>query len=208
MISTNSLWRFNENEDKLVFHTGEDILNDYKNLFSQLFPNLSLDANTPQMQLISFLAETDSVTIKEFANLVNYFFNGGSGKFLDIWAWNLFRAERKKAVLGYANVTIQGVAGTQIPKGFKVGDGEQIFQTINTAQISGSGEIEVLCQALEVSEKQALSGAINLQITPILGVEKVINNAPSIAGIPQETDSAFYKRCITYNSLYKNSSFQ
>ena len=208
MISTNSLWRFNENEDKLVFYTGEDILNDYKNLFSQLFPNLSLEANTPQMQLISFLAETDSVTIKEFANLVNYFFNGGSGKFLDIWAWNLFRAERKKAVLGYANITIQGVVGTQIPKGFKVGDGEQIFQTTNTAQIPSSGKIEVLVTALEVSENQALSGTINLQITPILGVERVSNNAPSVAGIPQETDSAFYKRCITYNSLYKNSSFR
>ena len=208
MISNKSLWRFDENENQLIFYTGEDILTDYKNLFSQLFPNLSLEPNTPQMQLIAFLAETDAVTIKEFAKLVNYFFNGGSGEMLDLWAWNMFRAQRKKAVLGYATIKIQGVAGTQIPKGYKVSDGEQIFQTDTASEIGANGEVEVIVTALEVSEKTALTGAINLQITPILGVERVTNEAPSVAGIAQETDSAFYRRCITYNSLYKNSSFR
>ena len=208
MISINSLWRFNTDETALIFDSGEDILNDYKELFKQLFPNISLEANTPQMQLIAFLAETDSVTIKEFAKLVNYFFNGGSGEMLDIWAWNLFRAKRKDAVFGYATVTAYGVVGTQIPSGFKVSNGEQIFQTNSDYEIGANGEVEMLVTATEINEKSALANTITTQITPILGVERVTNQSASIAGIAKETDTAFYKRCVSYNSLYKNSSFR
>ena len=208
MISTNSLWRFNTDETALIFDTGEDILTDYKNLFSQLFPNLSLEPNTPQMQLIAFLAETDAVTIKEFAKLVNFFFNGGSGGMLDIWAWNMFRAKRKDAVFGYATITAYGVVGTQIPSGFKVSDGTQIFQTDKDYEIGINGKVDMLVTATEINEQTALANTITTQITPIPGVERVTNQSASIAGIAKETDTAFYRRCITYNSLYKNSSFR
>ena len=208
MISTNSLWQFNDDESLLVFKDNTEILADYNALFSELFPNLNLEAHTPQGQLIAVLAELDNVTIKKVSELVNMFFNGGSGKVLDLQMWNLFRAERKKEVLGYVTIKATGQAGTLIHKDFIVSDGELQFKTDKEHEIGENGEVEFLAVQTELSEKVALPNAITTQITPILGVETIINENSSVAGIPSETDSAFYNRCISYNSLYKNSSFR
>lgn len=208
MINTNSLWQFDEDENILIYKDNTDILQDYKDLFKSFWNDISLEANTPQMQLIAFLAETDNVTIKKIADLVNMFFNGGSGKILDMQMWNLFRAERKKGVLGYATLKITGISGTQIPSGYEVSNGNQNFITTSDAEIGENGEIEVIVTAKEINENIALANTITTQITPILGIETIINPSSSIAGISAETDSQFYNRCITYNSLYRSSSFK
>lgn len=208
MISENSLWQFNDDESLLIFKDSTDILNDYKEFFSSQFPNLSLEPNTPQMNLIAYLTEIDSVTIKNFSEFVNSFFNGGSGKILDMQMWNLFRAERKKAVYGYVTIKATGKVGGRIPKGFIVSDGTQQFKTEQEYFIGDNGEVEFLAVATEINENIALANTITTQITPEFVVETITNPNSSVAGIPQETDTDFYKRCITYNSLYKNSSFR
>ena len=208
MISENSLWRFNDDESVLEFKDSTDILSDYQNFFKSIFPDLNLEPNTPQGNFIAFLAEIDSVTIQNLSELVNIFFNGGSGKMLDLQMWNLFRAKRKNAIFGYAKIKAFGIPYTEIPGGFIVSDGDQNFKSEATCYIGENGEVEFLVTATEINESIALTDTITQIITPILGVERVTNEASSVAGIPQETDSAFYKRCITYNSLYKNSSFR
>ena len=208
MISDNSLWKYNESKNALIWSDSPDILQEYLNLFTSIFPNLSLEPNTPQYQICSYLAQLDSVTIKDFSHFANYFFNGGSGEMLDMWAWNMFRAKRKNEVLGYVNILIQGIPGTTIPSGFIVSDGTQKFITQNSVIIGGNGSVEVLAVQTELSTDIALQNTITDQITPIVGIESVTNPSSSTAGIPKETDTEFYNRCIFYNSLYKNGSYR
>lgn len=208
MLSKNSLWTFNENETELIFNDSSEIINDYQELFLSLFHNLSLEPNTPQMQLISYLTECDLVTLKDYSKFANYFFNGGTHELLDLWAWNMFRAVRKNEILGSVTIKISGIPNTPIPSGFIVTDGTQRFKTEKAVNIEANGSVEVLAIATELNEDICLKDTINKQVTPIIGVEIVNNPSSSIAGIPKETDTQFYKRCLTYNSLYKNSSFR
>ena len=208
MISTNSLWRYNDEESALEFADSGDILNDYQELFKTLFSDISMDENTPQAQICAYLAELDSVTIKAYAQMANFQFNGGAGEFLDFWAWNKFRAARKNAILGTVTITAQGVAGTEIPAGFTVSDGSQNFATNADAVIPQSGSIDILATQTELSEEIALAGTVTQQVTPIVGVETVTNAASSTAGIPLETDAQLRERCYKFNSLFKNSSFR
>lgn len=208
MISVNSLWRYNDDENALEFVDSGDILSDYQEVFKSQFPDISMEPNTPQGQWCSFLAELDTATIKAYADIANFQFNGGSGEFLDFWAWNKFRAVRKKAILGTATITVQGVAGTEIQAGFIVSDGSQKFATGEDYIIGDNGTIDILVTQTELSEDVALANTITQQVTPIVGVETVTNPASSTAGIAKETDTQLRERCYKYNSLYKNSSFR
>ena len=202
-----NLWTFNDDKSGLQFSQTSDIENAYKDLFKRIFADINLDPSTPAGQIITYLTEQDTATIQGIQDFVNYFFLGGSGQMLDLWAYNQYRITRKSAVKGSVLIDIIGVPATIIPKGFIVSNGEMQFETYAEHTIGESGSIQIHLQQVEVSEKIALQNTIKQIITKIDGVDSVNNPNSSTAGILRESDTQFYKRALQYGSIYKNSSF-
>ena len=208
MFDSNSLWQFDSTNSKLEYKYANEIKSDYEKLFSEIFPNINLEANTPQGQIINYLTQIDLDTISGFQDILNYFFLGGNGKLLDIWAYNQYRATRKQGINGNVLIKIHGVPNTLVPKGFIVSDGNLEYESENDLTISENGEVSANFKCKVVTQDVSLENTINEIVTNIIGVERVTNPNPSNAGIETESDSAFYNRLQRYGSLFKNSSLQ
>lgn len=202
-----NLWTFNDDKSGLQFSQTSDIESAYQDLFKRIFPDINLDPSTPAGQIITYLTEQDTATIQGIQDFVNYFFLGGNGQMLDLWAYNQYRITRKSAVKGNVLIDIIGVPQTIIPSGFIVSNGELQFETYAEYVISDSGSIQIQFQQVEVSEKIALQNTITQIVTKIDGVDSVNNPNSSTAGTLRESDTQFYKRALQYGSIYKNSSF-
>lgn len=202
-----NLWTFNNDKSGLQFSQTSDIESAYQDLFKRIFPDINLDPSTPAGQIITHLTEQDTATIQGIQDFVNYFFLGGSGQMLDLWAYNQYRITRKSAVKGNVLIDIIGVPQTIIPSGFIVSNGELQFETYSQYVIGDSGSIQIQFQQVEVSEKIALQNTITQIVTKIDGVDSVNNPNSSTAGTLRESDTQFYKRALQYGSIYKNSSF-
>lgn len=202
-----NLWKFNTDKSGLEFSQTSDIESAYQDLFKRIFPDINLDPSTPAGQIITYLTEQDTATIQAIQDFVNYFFLGGNGQMLDLWAYNQYRITRKSAVKGNVLIDIIGVPGTLIPSGFIVSNGELQFETYAEYTIGDSGSIQIQFQQVEVSEKIALQDTITQIVTKINGVDSVNNQNSSTAGTLRESDTQFYKRALQYGSIYKNSSF-
>ena len=209
MFSDSALWRMKPDNSGVEFAFADEIIESYNELFSRIFPNINLDPNTPQGQIISYLAEQDLATISAIQSALNYQFMGGNGSFLDIWAFNNYRAKRKQGVNGSVVIDIQGVAGATIKKGFKVGtaDGLYTFTLDKDIKLNEKGKAQATFIADSISENITLKNTITEILTPDVNVERVNNPNSSTAGILTESDSAFYARCQQKGSLFKNSSF-
>lgn len=202
-----NLWTFNDDKSGLQFSQTSDIESAYQDLFKRIFPDINLDPSTPAGQIITYLTEQDTATIQGIQDFVNYFFLGGNGQMLDLWAYNQYRITRKSAVKGNVLIDIIGVPQTIIPSGFIVSNGELQFETYAEYVIGDSGSIQIQFQQVEVSEKIALKDTITQIVTKIDGVDSVNNPSSSTAGTLRESDTQFYKRALQYGSIYKNSSF-
>lgn len=207
MFDNSLLWKLKDDKSGLEFQFTESIESAYKELFNKIFPNINTDPSTPIGQIITHLTEQDTATITAIQDLINYFFLGGNANLLDIWAYNQYRATRKQGINGNALIDIQGEPHTKINKGFTISDGESRYILDKDISIGENGKAQALFSAESPTEKISLANTITQIVTNIVGVEKVNNPNPSTAGIPKESDSAFYYRCQKYGSLFKNSSF-
>lgn len=207
MFDNSPIWEYNKDKTKLEFKTGHDILQSYNTLFSNIFENINLNPDTPQGQLISADAQRDMEIINSIEDICNYFFNGGNGLMLDMWAWNLFRATRKESVDGYVNIEINGVPNTTINAGFIVSDGNLQYELRTNITIDSKGNANAIFYNKKNTLDISKANTITQIITPLLNVERVNNPSDSIPTIPKESDTAFYIRCINYGSLYPNGSF-
>lgn len=207
MFDNSLLWKLKDDKSGLEFQFTESIESAYKELFNKIFPNINTEANTPIGQIITHLTEQDTATITAIQDLINYFFLGGNANLLDIWAYNQYRATRKKGVNGSVLINIQGVPHTKINKGFTISDNEIRYILDKDISIGNNGKVQAQFSAEFPTEKISLANTITQIVTNIVGVEKVNNPNSSKAGILTESDSAFYYRCQKYGSLFKNSSF-
>lgn len=207
MFDNSLLWKLKDDKSGLEFQFTESIESAYKELFNKIFPNINTEPSTPIGQIITHLTEQDTATITAIQDLINYFFLGGNANLLDIWAYNQYRATRKQGINGNALIDIQGEPHTKINKGFTISDGELRYILDKDISIGENGKAQALFSAEFPTEKISLANTITQIVTNIVGVEKVNNPNPSTAGIPKESDSAFYYRCQKYGSLFKNSSF-
>lgn len=207
MFDNSLLWKLKDDKSGLEFQFTESIESAYKELFNKIFPNINTEPSTPIGQIITHLTEQDTATITAIQDLINYFFLGGNANLLDIWAYNQYRATRKQGINGNALIDIQGEPHTRINKGFTISDGETRYILDKDITIGENGKAQALFSAESPTEKISLANTITQIVTNIVGVEKVNNPNPSTAGIPKESDSAFYYRCQKYGSLFKNSSF-
>ncbi|EIT8306525.1 baseplate J/gp47 family protein [Campylobacter coli] len=206
--NNSNLWSFNQETNQLEFAYKDDILSEYQALFKNIFPDINTDPSTPQGQIITSLTQTDLATISYLENLANAFFLGGNGYFLDLWAWNLFRVTRKQGIPSSALITIQGVAGTEIPEDFLISDNQYNYKISQSVIIPSTGTIDVLFYCTEINEFIANPNTITQIVTIVNGVERVNNTNMATPAILKETDGELFQRCVYFGSTARNASFR
>lgn len=202
-----NLWSLSDTGN-LVFSYKDDILAEYQNLFKTIFGDINIDESTPQGQIITSLTQVDLATISYLENLANAFFFGGSGEFLDKWAWNLYRITRKQGTPSSVVITITGRPETEIPADFIISDGSQNYKIESPTQIPEGGEIKANFINLEINDKTSNANTITQIVTNVSGVERVTNEAPSTMAIMRETDAQLFNRCLYFGSTATNASFR
>lgn len=202
-----NLWSLTDTGN-LQFSYKDDILAEYQNLFKTIFGDINIDESTPQGQIITSLTQVDLATISYLENLANAFFFGGSGEFLDKWAWNLYRITRKQGTPSSVVITITGRPETEIQADFTVSDGSQNYKIESPTQIPEGGEIKANFINLEINDKTSNANTITQIVTNINGVERVNNEAPSTMAIMRETDAQLFNRCLYFGSTATNASFR
>lgn len=206
-FNKSNLWSLNDT-GTLEFSYKDEILAQYQNLFKTIFGDINIDESTPQGQIITSLTQVDLATISYLENLANAFFFGGSGEFLDKWAWNLYRVVRKNGTASSVVITITGRPNTEIPADFTISDGSQNYIIESPTEIPESGEIKAKFINLEINDKSSSPNTITQIVTNISGVERVTNEAPSTLAIMRETDAQLFNRCLYFGSTATNASFR
>lgn len=208
IANENNLFTYSFDNQRMEFAYKEDIQAEYQQLFTTLFPTLNLDPSTPQGQIITSLVQEDLATIANYENEINSFFFGGTGIYLDMWAWNVFRVTRKQGTPSTVLMTITGVPGTIVPTDFTITDGTQNYQPQAEFTIPASGTIDTTFKATEINEHIASANSINQFVTLVDGVETLDNSAQANEAILKETDNALFNRCVTFGATATNSSFR
>lgn len=208
ITNNENLFKLNEETGRAEFKYKDDLQAEYNALYSNLFPNLNLDPSTPQGQIITAEIQSDLATISNIEAVLNAFFFGGSGTFLDLWAWNTFRVVRKAGVASTATVTITGVPSTEVPAGFTITDGTQNYTIVTPVTIGALGSVDAIFQATEISTHVASAGSITDFVTIVDGVETVTNADAATAAILRESDDSLLGRCYTFGATATNSSFR
>lgn len=202
-----NLWDYSPAVQSINLASAEEIANSYRQIFSEVFPDINLEYHTPQGQLITALTARDLQIVDFCRFMTNAMFNGGEGRLLDNWAWHFFRNIRIPAVNANAEVTITGVPNTVVKAGFQVTDGEQIYELPSDVQISSEGTVKVTVHAIEYLDSPGAKVNTIVEIhTPVDNVQKVTNEKEGNPAINEETDSAFYTRCIKYGLHNKDGS--
>lgn len=202
-----NLWSLND-RGELEFSYKDDILAEYQSLFKTIFGDINTDPSTPQGQIITSLTQIDLATISYLENLANAFFFGGSGDFLDKWAWNLYRVVRKNGTPSSVIIKITGRPNTDIPNDFTISDGSENYIIEAPTRIGENGEILAKFNNVNINDFVAKANTITQIVTNVDGVERVNNDSNAIPAIFRETDAELFNRCLYFGSTAKNASFR
>ena len=202
-----NLWSLNDSGE-LEFSYKDDILAEYQSLFKTIFGDINTDPSTPQGQIITSLTQIDLATISYLENLANAFFFGGSGDFLDKWAWNLYRVTRKQGTPSSVMITITGRPTTDIPSDFTISDGSENYIIEAPTRIGENGEILAKFNNVNINDFVAKANTITQIVTNIDGVERVNNENNATQAIFRETDAELFNRCLYFGSTATNASFR
>ena len=202
-----NLWSLNDSGE-LEFSYKDDILAEYQSLFKTIFGDINTDPSTPQGQIITSLTQIDLATISYLENLANAFFFGGSGDFLDKWAWNLYRVTRKQGTPSSVLIKITGRPTTDIPNDFTISDGSENYIIEAPTRIGENGEVIAKFNNIAINDFVAKANTITQIVTNIDGVERVNNENNATQAIFRETDSELFNRCLYFGSTATNSSFR
>ena len=202
-----NLWSLNDNGE-LEFSYKDDILSEYQSLFKTIFGDINTDPSTPQGQIITSLTQIDLATISYLENLANAFFFGGSGDFLDKWAWNLYRVTRKQGTPSSVIIKITGRPTTDIPNDFTISDGSENYIIEAPTRIGENGEVIAKFNNIAINDFVAKANTITQIVTNVDGVERVNNENNATQAIFRETDAELFNRCLYFGSTATNSSFR
>ena len=202
-----NLWSFNDSGE-LEFSYKDDILAEYQSLFKTIFGDINTDPSTPQGQIITSLTQIDLATISYLENLANAFFFGGSGDFLDKWAWNLYRVTRKQGTPSSVIIKITGRPTTDIPNDFTISDGSENYIIEAPTRIGENGEVIAKFNNIAINDFVAKANTITQIVTNIDGVERVNNENNATQAIFREADAELFNRCLYFGSTATNSSFR
>ena len=202
-----NLWNLNDSGE-LEFSYKDDILSEYQSLFKTIFGDINTDPSTPQGQIITSLTQIDLATISYLENLANAFFFGGSGDFLDKWAWNLYRVTRKQGTPSSVLIKITGRPTTDIPNDFTISDGSENYIIETPTRIGENGEVIAKFNNIAINDFVAKANTITQIVTNIDGVERVNNENNATQAIFRETDAELFNRCLYFGSTATNASFR
>ena len=202
-----NLWSLNDSGE-LEFSYKDDILSEYQSLFKTIFGDINTDPSTPQGQIITSLTQIDLATISYLENLANAFFFGGSGDFLDKWAWNLYRVTRKQGTPSSVIIKITGRPNTDIPNDFTISDGSENYIIEAPTRIGENGEVIAKFNNIAINDFVAKANTITQIVTNIDGVERVNNENNATQAIFRETDAELFNRCLYFGSTATNASFR
>ena len=202
-----NLWNLNDSGE-LEFSYKDDILAEYQSLFKTIFGDINTDPSTPQGQIITSLTQIDLATISYLENLANAFFFGGSGDFLDKWAWNLYRVTRKQGTPSSVLIKITGRPTTDIPNDFTISDGSENYIIETPTRIGENGEVIAKFNNIAINDFVAKANTITQIVTNIDGVERVNNENNATQAIFRETDAELFNRCLYFGSTATNASFR
>lgn len=202
-----NLWSLNDSGE-LEFSYKDDILAEYQSLFKTIFGDINTEPSTPQGQIITSLTQIDLATISYLENLANAFFFGGSGDFLDKWAWNLYRVTRKQGTPSSVIIKITGRPNTDIPNDFTISDGSENYIIEAPTRIAENGEVIAKFNNVNINDYVAKANTITQIVTNIDGVERVNNENNATQAIFRETDAELFNRCLYFGSTATNSSFR
>ena len=202
-----NLWSLNDSGE-LEFSYKDDILAEYQSLFKTIFGDINTDPSTPQGQIITSLTQIDLATISYLENLANAFFFGGSGDFLDKWAWNLYRVTRKQGTPSSVMITITGRPTTDIPSDFTISDGSENYIIEAPTRIGENGEVIAKFNNIAINDFVAKANTITQIVTNVDGVERVNNENNATQAIFRETDAELFNRCLYFGSTATNASFR
>lgn len=202
-----NLWSLNDSGE-LEFSYKDDILAEYQSLFKTIFGDINTEPSTPQGQIITSLTQIDLATISYLENLANAFFFGGSGDFLDKWAWNLYRVTRKQGTPSSVIIKITGRPNTDIPNDFTISNGSENYIIEAPTRIAENGEVIAKFNNININDFVAKANTITQIVTNIDGVERVNNENNATQAIFRETDAELFNRCLYFGSTATNSSFR
>lgn len=201
-----SAWQLGDDKQRLIFKPTSDILAKHQAVFKAVFPNISVDPTTPQGQIITALTEQDTNDIALISDMVNSFFLGGNGAWLDDWAFMMFRLTRKDGMPSRVVLDVEGAPKAVINDGFLVSDGSLDYEFKGTYAIPDSGKGQITCICTKITEEQSKAGEVIRIVTPLQGIYRVSNPNNSTPAILIESDSDFVKRCLKYGTAFRNTS--
>lgn len=186
-------------ENGLELNDTSTILEQVKNVFTTVFPDLNTDPSTPQGQIITSLTELLTQAQQDIVEFANIFVNGGTGIWLDAYAKTYYGITRKQASKGSVTALISGTIGTIIPAGFTAKSGDYEYSTISEYTIESDGSCYAELLAKDTGSFSIDAGTLTTIITPVKGVERITNPYESTSGADTETDNELRLRVL--NSL-------
>lgn len=103
---------------------------------------------------------------------------------------------RRPATKSKGILTIYGIVGTIVEKGFKVATKTNIlYETLETATIGEQGNVEVLIESIGAGKEfNVADGTLTEIVNPQFGVDRVVNGAKTEGGLDIESDDEFRTR--------------
>lgn len=192
----------------LVLQDTSELLAEVQKIFTNIWPDINLDASTPQGMIITALTDKLAQCQSSIAELANIFYQGGSGHWLDIRNNTLFGLTRKEATTNYIDVQITGLPYYRLKAGLEVSDTDGLYKFYlkNALTIGASGIIIASFISDDDLTNAAIAiGDINTLVVPDSNIEQVKNTSYLFKAQPSESDSTYYIRA-EQSTFYRSSS--
>lgn len=192
----------------LVLQDTSELLAEVQKIFTDIWPDINLDASTPQGMIITALTDKIAQCQSSIAELANIFYQGGSGHWLDIRNNTLFGLTRKEATTNYIDIQITGIPYYRLKAGLEVSDADGLYKFYlkNALTIGASGIITASFISDDDLTNAAIAiGDINTLVAPDSNIEQVKNTSYLFKAHPSESDSAYYFRA-EQSTFYRSDS--
>lgn len=183
-------------EKGIVAPTTQEVYDGLWGLMKSIFgEELTVKDSTPQGQLVTTLTAIITDKNNQIIQLANQFDpRYANGVYQDALAYIYFLS-RKQATKSTVTLTFNGLAGTAIPKGYRVIDtSKNVWETTNANAIGSNGFATVNAECMTAGAFYASSNTITKLGSVIVGLDNVTNETAAIAGKATETRQDFELR--------------
>lgn len=189
------MWEVTNNGLKL--QDTAEIRAEVQKIFTDIWPQLSLEPSTPQGQLITAITDKIAAAQSSAAELANILFQGGSGVWLDFRNATLFGLSRRMASTNMIDIKIVGTPYYVVKAGFQVSDaeGKHVFTLPKDVIILTDGYIIATFTSDEdLSHTTFAIGDINTPLDSVPEIQSVSNTSFLFRAREAESDGEYYLR--------------